>query len=53
MLNLNKHIFLAILIISIGLLFPYKTFAQKDKQVTRVLFIFDASQSMYRSMGRK
>lgn len=47
MLNLNKHIFLAILIISIGLLFPYQTFAQKDKQVTRVLFIFDASQSMY------
>ncbi|MGB1932578.1 MAG: vWA domain-containing protein [Flavobacteriales bacterium] len=47
MLNLNKHIFLAILIISIGLLFPYKTFAQKDKPVTRVLFIFDASQSMY------
>ena len=47
MLNLNKHIFLAILIISIGLLFPYQTFAQKDKPVTRVLFIFDASQSMY------
>lgn len=47
MLNLNKHIFLAILIISIGLLFPYKSFAQKDKAVTRVLFIFDASQSMY------
>jgi len=47
MLNLNKYIFLAILIISIGLLFPYQTFAQKDKQVTRVLFIFDASQSMY------
>lgn len=47
MLNLNKHIFLAILIISIGLSFPYKTFAQKDKPVTRVLFIFDASQSMY------
>ena len=47
MLNLNKHIFLGILIISIGLLFPYQTFAQKDKQVTRVLFIFDASQSMY------
>ena len=47
MLNLNKHIFLAILIISIGILFPYQTFAQKDDQVTRVLFIFDASQSMY------
>ena len=47
MLNLNKHIFLAILIISIGILFPYQTFAQKDEQVTRVLFIFDASQSMY------
>ena len=47
MLNLNKHIFLAVLIISIGLLFPYKSFAQKDKAVTRVLFIFDASQSMY------
>ena len=47
MLNLNKHIFLAILIISIGLSFPHKTFAQKDKPVTRVLFIFDASQSMY------
>ena len=47
MLNLNKHIFLAILITSIGLLFPYQTFAQKDKQVTRVLFIFDTSQSMY------
>ena len=47
MLNLNKHIFLAILIIYIGLLHPYKTFAQKDKPITRVLFIFDASQSMY------
>ena len=47
MLNLNKHIFLATLIISIGILFPYQTFAQKDDQVTRVLFIFDASQSMY------
>ena len=47
MLNLNKHIFLAILVISIGVLFPYQTFAQKDKPVTRVLFIFDASQSMY------
>ena len=47
MLNLNKHIFLAIPIICIGLSFPYKTFAQKDKPVTRVLFIFDASQSMY------
>ncbi len=47
MFYLNKHIFLAILIISIGLLFPYQTFAQKDKPVTRVLFIFDASQSMY------
>ena len=47
MLNLNKHIFLAILIISIGILFPYQTIAQKDEQVTRVLFIFDASQSMY------
>ena len=47
MLNLNKHIFLAILITSFGLLFPYQTFAQKDKQVTRVLFIFDTSQSMY------
>ena len=47
MLNLNKHIFLAILIISIGILLPYQTFAQKDEQVTRVLFIFDASQSMY------
>lgn len=47
MLKLNKHTFLAILITSIGLLFPYQTFAQKDKQVTRVLFIFDTSQSMY------
>ena len=47
MLNLNKHIFLAILIISTGLSFPYKSFAQKDIPVTRVLFIFDASQSMY------
>ena len=47
MLNLNKHIFLALLIIYIGLLHPYKTFAQKDKPITRVLFIFDASQSMY------
>ena len=47
MLNLNKHIFLAILIIYIGLLHPNKTFAQKDKPITRVLFIFDASQSMY------
>ena len=47
MLNLNKHIFLTIVIISIGILFPYQTFAQKDEQVTRVLFIFDASQSMY------
>ena len=47
MLNLNKHIFLAILIIYIGLSLPYNTFAQKDKPVTRVLFIFDASQSMY------
>lgn len=47
MLNLNKHIFLAILIIYIGLLHPFKTFAQKDKPITRVLFIFDASQSMY------
>ena len=47
MLNLNRHIFLAILIIGIGLSLPYKTFAQKDKPVTRVLFIFDASQSMY------
>ena len=47
MLNLNKHIFLAILIISIGLSFPYKSLAQKDKPITRVLFIFDASQSMY------
>lgn len=47
MLNLKKHIFLTILIISIGLSFPYKTFAQKDIPVTRVLFIFDASQSMY------
>jgi Ca-activated chloride channel family protein len=47
MLNLNKHIFLTILISSIGLLFPHKSFAQKHKAVTRVLFIFDASQSMY------
>ena len=47
MLNLNKHIFLAILIICIGLSLPYNTFAKKDKPVTRVLFIFDASQSMY------
>ena len=47
MLNLNKHILLALLIIYIGLFHPYKTFAQKDKPITRVLFIFDASQSMY------
>ena len=47
MLNLNKHIFLAILIFCIGLSLPYNTFAKKDKPVTRVLFIFDASQSMY------
>lgn len=47
MLNLNKHIFLAILIICVGLSLPYNTFAKKDKPVTRVLFIFDASQSMY------
>ncbi len=46
MININKHIFLAILIICIGLSNPNKTFAQKEN-TTRVLFIFDASQSMY------
>ena len=46
MININKHIFLAILIICIGLSNPNKTFAQKEN-ITRVLFIFDASQSMY------
>ena len=47
MLNLNKYIFLALLVITIGLSFPHKTFAQKNKTITRVLFIFDTSQSMY------
>jgi len=48
MLNLNKHIYLVILIIiTIELLLPYKIHAKKNKPVTRVLFIFDASQSMY------
>ena len=47
MFKLKKHIFLVILIISIGLSFSNRTFAQKDITVTRVLFIFDASQSMY------
>tara|TARA_B100000886_G_scaffold326626_1_gene273306 strand:+ start:668 stop:2041 length:1374 start_codon:yes stop_codon:yes gene_type:complete len=46
MININKHIFIAILIICIGLSNPNKTFAQKEN-ITRVLFIFDASQSMY------
>ena len=46
MININKHIFLAILIICIGLSNPNKTFAHKEN-ITRVLFIFDASQSMY------
>ena len=46
MIYIKKHIFLAILIICIGLSNPNKIFAQKEN-ITRVLFIFDASQSMY------
>ena len=47
MLNLHKHIYLVVLIITIGLSLPFKIYAKKNKPVTRVLFIFDASQSMY------
>ncbi|MDA9898339.1 VWA domain-containing protein [Flavobacteriales bacterium] len=46
MLDSKKHILL-ILIACISLVYPSKSFAQKEKPLTRVLFIFDASQSMY------
>ena len=46
MLDSKKHILL-ILIACISLAYPSKSFAQKEKPLTRVLFIFDASQSMY------
>ena len=44
MLNINKHIIVAKLIISVGLSFHYKTLAQKNKPITCVLFISDASK---------
>jgi Ca-activated chloride channel family protein len=46
MLSFKKHILLT-MIGFISLSLPLQSFAQKEKKLTRVLFIFDASQSMY------
>ena len=45
--NFRKNITKAKLFLVSFLLFNSSLFAQKEQSITRVLFIFDASQSMY------